>query len=366
MSTKYLKKNILELCMSPDLGGLELYMAKASGALKNEFNVFSVITQDSKLSEYFSKDQQVIEFKKSSKFFMLRKSKKLATIIDKNHIDLIHIHWTKDIPLVVLAKLLSKNKPKIVQTRHMTMTRFKNDFYHKFLYKHIDLMIAVTKQVKDQLEKFIPLEVRPKIEVLYGGSDEVVECPPLKLQQNSFNIGMVGRINKDKGQYLLIDAIEILQQKNFDARAYFVGNPMNDAYLDELKQSVVDKKLQDRVEFLGFMKNPYPFYSACDVIVLASKKETFGLVLVEAMKSGTAVIGSNSGGVLEIIQDYKTGLLFEAGEAKSLAHAIERLIEDKQLKAEIIANALEVSNEKFSNRIQFDKLANILKKELSC
>ena len=62
---------------------------------------------------------------------------------------------------------LSKRKPKIIQTRNMTMTRFKDDVYHKWLYKNIDTMHAVTQQVKEQLEKFIPLDIRPRVAVVY-------------------------------------------------------------------------------------------------------------------------------------------------------------------------------------------------------
>ena len=60
---------------------------------------------------------------------------KLAKFIDNNDIDIIHFHWTRDIATVILAKLISKKNPNVLQSRHMTMTRFKDDFYHNFLYK---------------------------------------------------------------------------------------------------------------------------------------------------------------------------------------------------------------------------------------
>ncbi|RLA80025.1 MAG: glycosyltransferase family 1 protein, partial [Epsilonproteobacteria bacterium] len=196
------KKVVVELCMSPDLGGLELYMVRAAKALKNDFKVISIINEDTKLEQYYDKSDNYIKIKKTSNMFMISAAKKFANIIDEHDVEVIHLHWTKDIPFVVLAKILSKKKPKLAQTRNMTMTRFKDDFYHRLMYKNINLMLPVTCQVKEQLEKFIPKDIRPKIEVLYMGSEKVdmlnkAEIATLKdelnFKENSFNVGMVGR-----------------------------------------------------------------------------------------------------------------------------------------------------------------------------
>jgi len=269
---------------------------------------------------------------------------------------------------VVLAKVLSKKKPKLIQTRNMTMTRFKDDFYHRFMYQNIDLMLPVTYQVKEQLEKFIPHEIRPKIEVLYMGSEKVdmlneneIESleKELHFQKNSFNVGMVGRINEAKGQYLLIEALSYIE--NISVNIYFVGHEMKKGYTDKLKKIAQSLGVDKRVHFLGFMKNPHHFFQACDAIVLASKRETFGLVVIEAMQVGTAVIGSNSGGVVEIIDNEETGLLFEVGDSKSLAKNIEKLMNDKNLLKAISADGQKKCKDKFSNEKQFEKLALILK-----
>ncbi len=361
------KKTIMELCMSPDLGGLELYMVRAAKALKNSFDVISVINEDTKLQQYYDGDDKVIQLPKKSNFFMFGSAKKLSQIIDENGVEVIHLHWTKDIPFVVLAKLLSSKKPKLVQTRNMTMTRFKDDFYHRLLYKNMDMMLPVTHQVKEQLERFIPQDIRPKIEVLYMGSDKTEPLNDDELEefkksigfsQNDFNVGMVGRINEAKGQHLLIKALSKIEDKN--VKAYFVGHEMKKGYTNELKNLAKELGVQERVFFLGFMKNPHHFFQACDVIVLASKKETFGLVLIEAMQVGTAVIGSNSGGVVEIIDDEKTGLLFDVGSFESLACGIERLKDDRKLLNSIADAGYEKCKKMFSNELQFEKLGKIL------
>ena len=123
------KKSLLELCLSPDLGGLELYMMRASKALDDDFDVVSVINPKGKLEQYYKETSYHYELvEKGSNLLMLGAARKLAKIIDENRIDVVHLHWTKDIPIAVLAKKLSKSDPQLVQTRNMNMTRFKTTF----------------------------------------------------------------------------------------------------------------------------------------------------------------------------------------------------------------------------------------------
>jgi glycosyltransferase involved in cell wall biosynthesis len=343
------KINLLELCLSPDLGGLELYMVRAAKALDESMNVLSVINPAGKLEQYYQDTPyRYVTLKKKSNLVMFASARKLAQIIDEHEIDIVHLHWTKDIPIAVTAKVFSKRKPKLVQTRNMTMTRFKNDFYHRFLYRNIDLMLPVTHQVADQIKTFIPESVRPKVEVLYMGSDR----PELLDAEGA------DAVRRELG----MEDTFAVGINDPSVHAYFVGHEMKKGYTDQLRAMAEKLGVSERIHFLGFMKNPHHFYQACDAVVLASKRETFGLVLIEAMQAGTAVIGSNSGGVVEIIDDNETGLLFEALNSESLAEKIA-LLKDEPLKHRL-AEAGRIKAEKvFSNEKQFEALKTILMNE---
>lgn len=363
-----INKKILEVCLSPDLGGLELYMSRCTNELSKSFDVSCVVASKSKLKD-FIQDVQKFEINRKSSF-SVSASLKLAKIIDKQNIDIVHLHWTKDLPIVVLAKIFSKRKPKIVQTRHMTMTRFKSDFYHKFLYKNIDTIICVTKALEEQIKKFIPQNIRPKTKLLYLGaneskalSSEEVKIFKEALEVNdAFMIGLVGRINEFKGQHLLIEAIKILKEKDLNIKAYIVGSAMSEEYLKQLKQKVKDFSLEEQVLFVGFTKEAAKFMQACDVVLMTSRNETFGLVTIEAMRNGTAVIGSNSGGALEIIDDEKTGLLFESGNYEDLSLKIEKLYKDETLRKKLGIAGQKKAEELFDNKKQFKKLSEFLNK----
>jgi len=356
------KKNILEFCLSPDLGGLELFMVNCYEDFKEKTNCKVVVEEGKKLDAYIE-DASKIHLKRN-KFFPIVPALKLAKIIDEHEIDMVHFHWTKDIATVVLGKILSKRKPQIMQTRNMTMTRFKDDVYHKWLYKNVDVMHAVTYQVKEQLEKFIPQEVRPRVEMVYMGTEELTidenRVDALRLEyglEESFVVGIVGRIEEGKGQYLVIEAMERL--KEFDIKALVVGHTMDEVYLSELKEKVKTLGLEDRVIFTGFTKEVDTFMQLFDINVLATPKETFGLVVIEAMMNKVCMIATNNGGPLEIIENGKDGLLFNR-TSEDLAAKIKWLFKDRAYKERMALAGYKTAKEKFESKQQLEKLFGVI------
>ncbi len=362
-------KKILELCLSQDLGGLELYMVRASQFLHKKTDVISVINVNGKLEQYYKNSSYRYEkIKRSSTISSFLSAKRLARIIDKNKIDIVHLHWTKDISVAVLAKKLSTCKPKLVQTRNMTMTRFKDDFYHRWLYKNMDMMLAVTHQVKEQIERFVPQDICPKVEVLYMGADmpELAtdeEKETLKKQyglSDAFTVGIVGRIEEGKGQYLVIDAVKKLLGEGLHVQALIVGHAMNERYLESLKDGIKKDHLEDKIIFSGFTREAQKLMQIFDCLVLATDRETFGLVLIEAMACEICTIGTNNAGPLEIIDEAKNGLLFEQGNSGDLAKKIELLAKDESLKHNLAQAGKLKAKEMFDSEKQFEKLYTIL------
>lgn len=356
---------VLELCLSPDLGGLEIYMHKCSQALADTFNVTSVISEHAMLVKRFAKmGGHALTIKTGSRFSPIT-AYRLARLIDEHEIDILHFHWTKDMPIAVLAKKLSQRAPKLVQSRHMTMTRFKNDPFHRFLYRHIDHILCVTKAVAQQINTFIPVDIRPSTTILYPGADlpppmEETKRRALRRKlgsEHEFMIGLIGRITPAKGQYLLIEAMRQLIAKGLPVKAYIVGHAMSENYLEILRQEVSKYELRNNIIFLGFTNTPHEFMQACDLMLTASKNETFGLVTVEAMQCGTAVIGANSGGTREIIDDNKTGLLFENENPDDLADKIELLYRNERQRRQLAQEGKKKAGQLFENEQHFRQLA---------
>lgn len=362
-------KKICELCLSPDLGGLELYMMRASRYLDDQGECISVINEKGKLRSYYEDTQyRYFSLKRRNVLTAWLTARDLARIIDAEAIDVVHVHWTKDLPIAVIAKLLSKRKPKVVQSRHMTMTRFKDDFYHRFLYRNLDLMLAVTQQVKSQIEKFIPVSIRPKVETLYIGAEQPVIISDEEKKErreqlglaDSFTVGIVGRIEPQKGQWVVIDAIEKLIKQGIDARALIIGHAMSDDYLTALARDIVIRGLKDRILFTGFTREAQSMMQLCDVMVLATENETFGLVLIEAMMCGVCVVASDSGGPLEIIDDEISGLLFKTFDSGDLAQKLTMLYRETIFRETFAEAGRAKVLEVFESEKQFDQLKKML------
>lgn len=355
-------KNIVEICLSGSLGGLEISAANCFEYFKDKTNCYVVVAPDTKLDNFIThKNKFTI---KRNKFFPFIPALTLAKFIDGKDIDIIHFHWGKDIATAILAKLFSKKKPKIIHSRHMNMTRFKNDIYHRWLYKNIDMLHAVSRGVKEQLEKYIPSSIRSPVEVIYLGTKESiidenkVEILKSKYELvNEFVIGMIGRIEDEKGQYLLIEAIAKLN--NSDIKVLIIGSPTHEEYMKMLQDMVKSLHIEDKIIFTGFTKDVNEHMKLCDATVLATKKETFGLVIVESMRNKVCPIVTNNGGPLEIIQNGINGLLFDR-TSDDLTSKIDYLYNNPDKKASMANAGYEKAKREFDYDTQMQKLYNMV------
>lgn len=246
----------------------------------------------------------------------------------------------------------------------MSMTRFKDDFYHKWLYKNIDTLHAVTHQVKDQLERFIPKNVCPKVQMVYMGCEassvnmqRVEELKDHYKLQDEFIVGIVGRIEEEKGQFLVIEAIAKIKELNI--KALIVGLPMEESYLENLKQKVKELRVEDKIIFTGFTKEVNEHMQLFDVNILATPKETFGLVVIEAMANGICMIATNNAGPLEIIDDGINGLHFDR-TSEDLASKIQKLYDNPEWKDELALKGKEKAMKEFDKTTQLDKLYDVI------
>jgi glycosyltransferase involved in cell wall biosynthesis len=295
---------------------------------------------------------------------------RLARLIDDHDIDIVHMHWGKDLALAALAKRLSRSKPALVYTRQMNVTRSKKDWYHQFLYGEVDRLVTITHLLAEKYTEFLGETFSNRITPLYYGvnqpsrilskADIHEKRGELGFDDNDFIAGCFGRLEPGKGQYLLIEAIKLAADAGKTIKALIVGHEMNPGYRDELKRLAAELDVSDHVVFHEFIPDPQSLMQICDCMVLTTHEETFGLVLPEAMRAGIAVIGSNAGGVPEIIDHDKTGLLFESKNATDLSQQLLKLRSDADLKHRLALNGKKKSDSQFNNELHFEKLFSIM------
>ena len=136
---------------------------------------------------------------------------------------------------------------------------------------------------------------------------------------------------------------------------------MMTGYRDTLIALAKSFDVIDLIIFNDFVDNPQELMQVCDCICLTTYEETFGLVLPEAMRAGIAVIGSNRGGVPEIIDHEKTGLLFESKDEQSLFQQISLLYNDPELKYNLARQGKAKADNMFDYDLHFQTLENVFK-----
>lgn len=140
-------------------------------------------------------------------------------------------------------------------------------------------------------------------------------------------LGIFSRLAPWKGQHVLLDAVRSLP----DVQVLLVGEALFDgdrSYAEQLRVTVAEQGLSERVRFMGFQEEVAPLLHTCDLIVHASTApEPFGRVIVEGMLAGKPVIASRAGGAREIVQHGTNGLLVPPGDTAALRGAIQTLLE---------------------------------------
>ena len=176
---------------------------------------------------------------------------------------------------------------------------------------------------------------------------------------------MVGRVEEGKGQHLLVQAVKQIEEQGIKVHATIIGPAMNSDFERSLKKQVEDGGLTGNIHFYGSHSNPIEIMSAFDVVVLATKQETFGLVLIEAMRNGVAVIGTRAGGVPEIIDEGITGLMFEPEDATELTEKLLLLINDNGLCEKLAQAGKEKADRMFAQNSHYQQLVEFMQQMLS-
>lgn len=216
------------------------------------------------------------------------------------------------------------------------------------LFPHIvgwwaDTVISNSKQTAWWLESVVPTLKEKNVVVWNGvGNATPKSASPCVFRQawgvrdEEIVIALVGRINRWKGHWLLLDALEQLSRDSQHSfKLVYVGDapPGQSEIAQELRDRVKASTIRDQVVFQSFVDDIHSLWVNIDIAVVPSiEPEPFGLVAIEAMRAEKPVVGAAHGGLLEIIVDGETGTLFSPGDASALASALAALIQSSALR----------------------------------
>lgn len=250
---------------------------------------------------------------------------------------------------------------------HSSTRKFNEKLLLKFVLKNSDLLIANSAFMKDLVVSICNCE--DKVKTLNLGADTNTFYPYTgdNFVRNKFNVKpedklilSISHLVPTKGVDTLIKSLVLVKKEIPNAKYLIIGHGEEESKLLEL---VRISKLEDTVMFAGFV--PYidlnKYINSCDVLILPSRQEGFGLVLIEANACMKPVIGAKVGGIIDAVIDNVTGLLFEPDSVKDLARKIIKMLQDEELASQLAKNGYNRVLNELNWEIVIDRLQSLIK-----
>jgi L-malate glycosyltransferase len=280
---------------------------------------------------------------------------KMAEVAKRQQLDLFHVHYAVPHAVcAVLAKQMVGNGLKIVTTLHGTdITVLGHDSslreMIKFGIEQSDAVTAVSNQLAAETKEL--LNPDNEIKTIYNFTS-VVNDPTSQIEKlrNIYGISedekVIAHISNFRPVKRLPDVIASFERivEKMPAKLLLIGDGPEAGYIARL---VREKRLEDKVLFLGKQDNVAELLAITDLALLLSEKESFGLVLLEAMACGVPVIGTSIGGIPEVIEDGYNGFLCELGDTESVAQKAIMLLNDDEMYKAMSRHALATVESKF-------------------
>jgi lipopolysaccharide heptosyltransferase II len=287
----------------------------------------------------------------------------LAEIIRKEEIDIVHAR--SRVPAWIAFFACRRSRAIFITTCH--------GYYKKHLFS---LVMGWAKRVivlsnviaRHMIEDFAVPHERIRLVPRSVDLERFKYLDPKSKRKEEFNVGIIGRITPLKGHLHFIKAMARVSRSVPRLKIWIVGDApaSKEAYKEEVQVLVRRLGLWHCTEFLGTQRDIPGILTHLDLVVLATTThEAFGRVVVEAQAAGVPVVATKVGGVIDIIEDGKNGLLVPPADHKSMADAILRIFEDVQLAKSLAENAYIKIKEKYTVELMVKSTLDVYRDALS-
>ena len=333
---------IAQVNLQPDFGGAERYtLLLAEGLRARGHDVTLLCHPRGRLKKQADERAVPVETAVTRNQLDLSGVARLAARLRRLRPDVLHLQTSKEYVSGLVAARLSR-VPVVVASRHLLLPVKP---VMRLLFRHFDAVLVLSRAVQDNLIRYGVPEA--KVNVIYAGIDTEEFSNAAgdgrgRAARRAFGVpderlfvGIAGRMVEGKGHSCLLDAMALLAREGVPVTLALVGEgPLR----TELELQTRRLGIEAQVIFAGFHPDLPAFMAALDVFVMASTcAEVMPLVLMEAMAAGCAVVATRVGGVPEIIETGRTGLLVAPGDASGLAGALRCLASDSALRAQLSA-----------------------------
>jgi len=287
----------------------------------------------------------------------------LAGIIKKEEIDIVHAR--SRVPAWIAYFACRRTKAIFITTCH--------GYYQKHLFSSVmgwakRVIVLSNVIARHMIEDFSVPHERIRLVPRSVDLERFKYLDPQAKRKDVFNVGIIGRITPLKGHLHFIKAMARISRLVPRLKIWIVGDApaSKEAYKEEVQVLVRRLGLWHCTEFLGTQRDIPGILAHLDLVVLATTThEAFGRVVVEAMASGVPVIATKVGGVVDIIEDGKDGILVPPADAKSIADAVMRIFNDPQLAGSLAEAAYAKVKEKYNVELMVKNTLDVYRQALS-
>ena len=282
----------------------------------------------------------------------------LKKTINEFEPNIVHAHYASSYGIL---GYLSRFRPFILSVWGSDIYYFpyKNKFYKwllKLVIKNSDKVCSTSNAMKQIIEKEYN---RLDVEVISFGVDIDFFKPGSNCQK--FNVGTIKSIESYNGIDCLIDAAKLVIE-DYNKNIYFqiVGEG---SLRKEMEQKAKDLKIEDKIKFVGFVdhKKVLKYYNNLSIFIAVSKRESFGVSILEAASCGIPSITSNIGGLTEVNIHNETGVVINPDDPKKLAESIVKLYEQEELRLKLGKNARKRVEKKFNWKNNVSEMIKVYK-----
>lgn len=238
----------------------------------------------------------------------------------------------------LLVKLIGWLSNLIIANSNVTARPFQPNYPVKIIFNGVDLK-AVHKKIQNLFANENQQTRRPSLQrdMLEGENflqmREIIKSKIRQQRQLGTEdqlLGVVGKFKWEKGQDIALYALAELKNTFSRLKLIFIGEPADGNYYRLMKKLINKLGLEKRVVFMGYVDELYALLPALDILVVSSRQESFGRVILEAMAVGVPVVAFNQGGIPEIIEDGRNGFLAKNFSSQSLAEKIALLLKNPE------------------------------------
>lgn len=271
---------------------------------------------------------------------ILPNSKKIRTILQQGHFDMLYMN---NQPSTNVEGYLAAKDLAINVVQHCRIDPQLNSRLVKLVNASCHATIAVSHGVKNTLIKAGVdadrcFTVSNAIDIHQPLPDTSTIRQKLALPESSFIFGSIGSLILRKSHHHILHALHAFKQAFPDAdwKMVIVGDGPERSNLEQLVRQL---DIEQHIQFTGFRNNALDYLAAFDVFILASQSEGLPRVVLEGMLVNTAIIGSRVVGTAELIENNKTGLLFDYGDVQTLCQHLTSLFQSETLRHALVAQA---------------------------